>query len=100
VFRAEGVAAPLCRSAPEGPAILGVRPEDCRVAGGEGHLAGSIYGLEPTGDQTFLTVRTAADQVEIKADRDFRAPLDSPVSIAFDPGRLYLFDAADGARIR
>ena len=34
---------------------LGVRPEDCRVADG-GELKGNVYGVEPTGDATYLTV--------------------------------------------
>ncbi|RVC40995.1 ABC transporter ATP-binding protein, partial [Mesorhizobium sp. M4B.F.Ca.ET.088.02.2.1] len=81
--------------------ILGVRPEDAKVATGTAaHLKGQLYGLEPTGDQTFLSVRTDAMVVEVKADRDFRQPLDTSIAIELDPERLYFFDAESGQRIR
>ncbi|TGR94960.1 ABC transporter ATP-binding protein, partial [Mesorhizobium sp. M1C.F.Ca.ET.188.01.1.1] len=64
------------------------------------HLKGQLYGLEPTGDQTFLSVRTDAMVVEVKADRDFRQPLDTSIAIELDPERLYFFDAESGQRIR
>ncbi|RWC92787.1 MAG: ABC transporter ATP-binding protein [Mesorhizobium sp.] len=63
-------------------------------------IKGQLYGLEPTGDQTFLSVRTDAMVVEVKADRDFRQPLDTSIAIELDPERLYFFDAESGQRIR
>jgi len=81
--------------------ILGVRPEDAKVStGAAAHLKGTLYGLEPTGDQTFLSVRTEAMVVEVKADRDFRQPLDTAIAIELDLDRLYFFDAESGNRIR
>ena len=59
----------------------------------------TVYGVEPTGDVTYLTIVAGTKQLEVKALQDFRAPLDSPVSISFDPARLYFFDDA-GMRIR
>lgn len=97
LFRAEGIEAP----APDhlaGPVILGTRPEDCTVGGAQ--LKGQVYGVEPTGDVTYLTVRAGSRTVEVKAPRDFRAPMDSAIGIGFDPARLYFFDAQTGARIR
>jgi multiple sugar transport system ATP-binding protein len=97
-FRAPGIEA----AAPAGLAgkvTLGVRPEDCRVAG-TGELTGVVYGVEPTGDATYLTVSAGGQRIEVKAARDFRAALDSAIAIAFDPARLYFFDAADGQRLR
>ena len=62
-------------------------------------LSSTVSGVEPTGDCTYLTIAGRTKQLEVKAARDFRAPLDSPVSIGFDPARLYFFDDA-GMRIR
>jgi multiple sugar transport system ATP-binding protein len=82
--------------------VLGVRPEDVRVAGeaAGADAAGSLYGLEPTGDQTYLSVRTGAGLIEVKAARDFRQALDTPIHLSFDRRRLFLFDRESGERIR
>ena len=80
--------------------VLGVRPEDAFVCDeNSAQMKGMIYGIEPTGDQTFLTIRTDAFTFDVKADRDFRQALDTPIFIRFDPTRLYLFDAVSGQRI-
>ncbi len=82
-------------------AALGVRPEDAKVAQGGLHLNANVYGLEPTGDQTLVAIRLADGTFfNVKADRDFRQALDTPVSVVFDPKRLYLFDGATGGRLR
>ena len=99
VFEAPGVRVNGLAARADGGVILGVRPEDCRADGASGHLTGQVYGVEPTGDATYLTVRAGEKLIEVKADRDYRADLDSEARVDFDPGRLYLFDAATGRRL-
>ena len=99
VFRATGIELPLAASVGNRKVTLGIRPEDCSVATSGAHLNGIVYGVEPTGDLTYLSVKAGDKVVEIKAARDFRAPLDSPVQIAFDQRHLYLFDPETGARL-
>ena len=96
-FAATNLAVP-CPPWLKGNVILGIRSEDCRVGGD--HATGTVYGVEPTGDVTYLTVMAGDKPVEVKAARDFRAGIDSPVSIGFDTTRLYFFDAETGQRIR
>ncbi|KJF70855.1 MULTISPECIES: ABC transporter ATP-binding protein [Agrobacterium] len=96
-FTAPGLAT-TCPDFVEGSVILGVRPEDASVTGAD--LAGQVFAVEPTGDCTYLTVKTGETFFEIKAARDFRADLDTPIRIGFDPNRLYFFEAASGQRIR
>ena len=96
LFSAAGITLP-CPAALNGKVTLGVRPEDCVVGGT--HVQGLVYGVEPTGDVTYLTISTGAKQLEVKAARDFRAPIDCPITIGFDPARLYFFDP-NGDRIR
>ncbi|TPP04235.1 ABC transporter ATP-binding protein [Rhizobium glycinendophyticum] len=86
-----------CPSSLSGPITLGIRPEDCKIDGTE--LRGTVYGVEPTGDITYLTVRTGDKHIEVKAARDFRAPIDSSIQIGFDQNRLYFF-GQDGMRVR
>jgi multiple sugar transport system ATP-binding protein len=78
-----------------GKAVLGFRPEDCTIGGRD--VQGVVYGVEPTGDVTYVTVALAGKHVEVKAPRDFRSAIDSPIGIGLDPARLYFFDA-DGRR--
>ena len=95
-FTAQGVRS-ACPTHLSGKVTLGIRPEDCRVGGD--NVRGLVYGVEPTGDVTYLTITTGARQIEVKAARDFRADIDTAVGITFDPTRLYFFDE-QGQRIR
>lgn len=95
-FTAPGIDC-ACPGRVEGKVTIGVRPEDCRVGGSD--VEGTVYGVEPTGDITYLTVMIGGRAIEVKADRGFRAPIDSPIRIGFDPARIYLFDET-GRRIR
>jgi len=79
---------------------LGVRPEDAAVvARDDAHLSGLLYGVEPTGDQTYLSVKTADTMLEVKASREFRQALDTDIAISFDTHRLYYFNTETGERI-
>ncbi|AFL50483.1 multiple sugar transport system ATP-binding protein [Sinorhizobium fredii] len=94
-FSAAGVRVP-CPASLSGNITLGVRPEDCQVGGD--NLQGQVYGVEPTGDITYLTVRTGNKNIEIKTGREFRAPIDSAIAVGFDTSRLYFF-GEDGNRV-
>ena len=98
-FTAPGVKADGLSKIHNGKMTLGVRPEDCVVGNGDKHLSGFVYGVEPTGDMTFLTVKAGDKLIEVKADREYRAELNSPVSVGFDPRRIYLFDTGSGQRL-
>ncbi len=96
VFSAVAVRVP-CPADLAGKITLGVRPEDCTIGGD--NVQGLVYGVEPTGDVTYLTVLAGTKQVEVKAPRDFRSDMDVAIGIGFDPARLYFF-GEDGQRIR
>jgi len=95
-FVAPGVTA-ACPDYVHGRVTLGVRPEDCHVGGD--NVQGMVYGVEPTGDTTYLTVLAGTSKIEVKAARDYRSDIDVPVGITFDPAHLYFF-GEDGQRIR
>lgn len=81
--------------------ILGVRPEDGNiVAEDTGALEGNVFATELIGDHTLVTVSTAEDLVTVKASKDFQARVGQRVGVALTPGRIFLFDAANGQRIR
>lgn len=86
-----------------GPVRLGIRPEDCHVVehtGTNHNMTGTVYGVEPTGDMTYLTLKVGNQNFEVKADRDYRSDLGVEQKIALDTGRLYFFDDTSGQRIR
>ncbi len=84
-----------------GKVTLGIRPEDVSVvAKGKGHVNTLLYSLEPTGDQTLVTVRLGGSLLVARADRDFRQAIDTPIALNFDAKRAYLFDGISGERIR
>jgi multiple sugar transport system ATP-binding protein len=84
-----------------GKVTLGIRPEDVSIAPkGKGHVNATLYSLEPTGDQTLVSVRLGEQLVVARADRDFRQSIDTPISLNFDVKRAYVFDGVTGDRIR
>lgn len=99
-FTASGIEVAGLPTTRAGRTVMGFRPEDCTIGGTRPNLNGTVFGVEPTGDLTYLTVAVDAEHVEIKADRDFRAELDTPISVTFDPARIFLFDAESGQRLR
>ncbi|MEM7643683.1 MAG: TOBE domain-containing protein, partial [Pseudomonadota bacterium] len=100
VFRSEGIEIGGLPVAGARDVTLGIRPEDCHVGQDSTHLQAEVYGVEPTGDLTYLTLRLGGRDIEIKASRDYRPPLGQVEAVAFDRDRLYLFDTETGARLR
>ncbi|MEO1109870.1 MAG: ABC transporter ATP-binding protein [Pseudomonadota bacterium] len=99
-FVAEGIKLEGLASAHVGDVTMGFRPEDCHIGGENADLSGEVYGVEPTGDMTLLTLKAGGKLVEIKADRDYRVALGQRESISFDRERVYFFDTDTGARLR
>ncbi|MDA4848678.1 ABC transporter ATP-binding protein [Hoeflea poritis] len=101
-FRSEGIEIPELQIDHSGPTSFGIRPEDCvvaRDASRPSHFRGSVYGVEPTGDLTYLTMRAGDKNFEVKTDRSYRADLGAEERIAFDTERMYFFDTESGRRI-
>ncbi len=100
IFRAEGIEVGGLPGHHSGTITLGIRPEDCTVAAEGAHLSGTVFGVEPTGDTTYLTMKAGNKLIEVKADRDYRADLNIDEKVRFDPTRIYLFDGESGERLR
>lgn len=82
-----------------GDIMLGFRPEDCIVGGQKPHVSGVVYGVEPTGDITYLSLKVGEKMVEVKADRNYRAELDTFQNVTVDESRLFFFDMCTGERL-
>lgn len=102
-FASEGITVPNVKSDFNGVVKLGIRPEDCRVPNTSdetANLKGTVYGVEPTGDMTYLSIKVGGEMFEVKAARDYRSELGENQEIVFDTDRLYFFDDKTGQRIR
>jgi multiple sugar transport system ATP-binding protein len=83
----------------EGDVTLGVRPEHVQLASdGAGHFSGRVFSSELLGDCTILTAKAGELLVSAKLPPDASFEIGSPVSLAFEPGRLHLFDTRSGER--
>ena len=99
-FRHPNGAVPLPGDGTDGPALLGQRPEDLRiVAAADGHLRAAVYTSELLGDSTLVNLETADGLLAVKVGPEERHAVGTEVGLAFDPGRLHLFDADDGRRL-
>ncbi len=83
---------------------IGIRPENIKATdnaeqGAKVSFQGSLYGLEPTGDQTILTVMCGDHLVEIKEGKDFRQELGAPIQGFVDPRQIMYFDGVSTERI-
>jgi multiple sugar transport system ATP-binding protein len=100
-FQANGTSVETPVAGQIGKAILGVRPEDCTVvAPTKGVLKGTIYTTELIGDHTLVTVETGQDKLTVKAPKDFNGKHGDAIEVALATGRLFIFDAATGQRVR
>jgi multiple sugar transport system ATP-binding protein len=78
--------------------ILGVRPEDVRLAA-DGAFAGTIGLVEPLGVETLLHIRVDGQVVIGTVPGIARARLGDAVRFDVNRERLHLFDAVTGARL-
>ena len=100
VFNGPGVKVSGLNYADNAKAVLGIRPEDVSiVAKAKGHLTAPLYSLEPTGDQTLVALMNGEQLIVARAARDYRAPLDTLLSLQFDLSCVFIFDGESGARV-
>ncbi len=85
-----------------GPVQLGVRPEDCSLVDPDGRsdVRGEVYGYEPTGDVTYLTIKCKEHIFDVKADRRTKAKLGDQIGVSFHQDSLYLFNSQNGIRLK
>jgi multiple sugar transport system ATP-binding protein len=56
--------------------------------------------VELIGDHTLVTVKAGEDLMTVKAAKDFSGGTGENIGITFSKDRLFVFDAASGARVR
>ncbi len=100
VTLAAGEVVPL-RTAAAGAMLLGVRPDDLRIAeAGQGVLVtGTVTVREPLGHETLIYVQADGQEIVAKADGRRPPAVGARVALAADPETLHLFDAGTGRAV-
>jgi multiple sugar transport system ATP-binding protein len=75
---------------------FGARARDLQMAqpGEPGSLAGTVYVVEPMGDEVYVEVLIGESRITVRADRGWSAPLGAPVGVHVDPAKACFFDAS------
>ena len=84
----------------EGVTHAGARARDLELvpAGTPGALDGSVYVVEPLGDEVFVDVLLGDARVIVRAGRGWSAAVGAPVGVRLDPHRACFF-ADDGTTV-
>jgi len=100
-FRDPQGVVPLTGSPPQGPAILGFRPEHATLTepGAAGSLAGEVYVVEPLGNETLVAVKVGDEIINVRAAAGYDAPIGTRCGVAPTSGHLHLFDPQSEASI-
>jgi multiple sugar transport system ATP-binding protein len=82
-------------------ATAGIRPHDVTIGAGDkpdGALTGTVYLIEPTGSETWVTLQIGQARLVGRAADDFRARTGQAAWASWEPERVMLFDVESGAR--
>jgi len=91
---------PIGDSMPNGPAVLGVRPEDFLASGGGSPLgAVKLDVIEHMGHETIAHFALAGADHVARLPADAMVSPGDQVSLSVRPGALHMFSAADGRRL-
>ena len=92
---------PAAFGAHGGSRKLGVRPENLRLARGDGDLAvpAAVSLLEPLGAETLATLKVGNAEMVARLPASFRESPGTPVTLHVHPAHLHLFDPATGAAL-
>jgi multiple sugar transport system ATP-binding protein len=73
---------------------IGVRARDLELAppGTPGTVPGSVFVVEPMGDEVDVEVLIGDARVTVRAGRGWTAPLGAPVGVRVDPAKACFFD--------
>jgi ABC-type sugar transport system ATPase subunit len=79
--------------------VLGIRPQDVRVASPDEPQAipGTVWMTELIGSERLIELEVAPKlRITAEVKSDIRAELNAPAAVAFEPAKLHLFDPDTG----
>jgi multiple sugar transport system ATP-binding protein len=102
-FKAPGISLPFpnWRGGDRKDVVFGIRPEDVTIeTSGAGHLEGSVYAFELTGDAVLATIAIGEARICARGDRHLRSAMGERLQLRCDFDYIHLFDGKTGERIR
>ena len=100
-FVCEGICITGFGGMSRGDVVLGVRAEDLALVPTEGAaVCGKVFSCELTGDATLVTLAAGKQRITAKCGKDLRANMGQAAAFSATASCCYLFDAANGMRIR
>jgi sn-glycerol 3-phosphate transport system ATP-binding protein len=81
--------------------IVGIRPEHLQPCGeSDAFLSGTVEMVEQLGADSLVHLGYGGTTLIARVPHGAHPAIDTTLHVAADPSRIYLFDAASGARIR
>jgi len=80
---------------PQGPGLLGIRPEDATL---DGDIPARVLVIEPLGRETLVTLRLGDGDFKVLASQGARPKLGAEIGLGYRRDHLYVFDQA-GRRV-
>jgi multiple sugar transport system ATP-binding protein len=74
--------------------VLGIRPEDLRVGGGDLEAAAEL--VSPLGSEQHVNARLGNIELVLRVDKDVTVSTGDRLLLGFDPRRLHVFDKQTG----
>ena len=99
VFRTQGVTIPGLPITIASPVTLGFRAEDASLVATEGEIVAPAFSTELLGDSSLVTVRVGGSLVAVKAGKEFRAEIGTPIRASVPARICHIFDCETGQRM-
>ena len=96
---AAGGRLPISAAGHVGDAVAGVRPEDLSLAGSGAPIQGQVILIEPMGAQTHMAVSHGESTFWVAVAGMPSVDTGQQVGLSVAPGRVHIFDSADGRRL-
>ena len=78
---------------------MGVRPEHLQPAASNAQLDAVVEGIEPVGNEIFVNVRHAAEQLVLRVPPQTLPPIGERLGLQLQTEHLHFFDAETGVRL-
>lgn len=86
--------------APDGPVLVGLRPEHIDVTeAGAGLIDATLDLVEPMGNETMTSCTVAGTLMQTCGTERIENRWGAPVGLSFDPAKLHFFDASSERRL-
>jgi multiple sugar transport system ATP-binding protein len=99
VFKGEHITVKGLSKSHTGTITLGFRAEDAKLAYKPAEISAPVYTMELLGEASLVTIKAGPSLVAVKASKDTRIAIGTPIHASIAPEHCHLFDAQSGQRL-